>query len=701
MGVFRLEQLHEDAVGEEPQYASRSDYDKFDYTAHPRHEPRRTSFLLNFLTATDMNSFNAAREAAGMKEDDPACPWHNIGETCRHFDCSSKKFGPSKCVKDPEHDGAAYCFCAPKFCPVKKGDSWHCDPMECVEGEQKLQNMEEKLQQEIAQTRQDLHMSEEEQTRQMQFAMVDTSLILGVHTPVHLGKDDIAALEKYFNVDYDAHHLPGDGKFHSTMKVEDLIKKLKGTATTGGVNGGEELSGGPNHVPLSEAVATLANEAGSSDKALGGLVKQYSGAVAELMEATYNNLNTDKIAMATPEDVPGILTPMVNMLTQVLRSGAFVRHKLAALSEASEMLDQRATARGRARLKMGDSEAVIKDEEEDAEAQREDEERHQEELHSVNQMGTGEPYHPEPELDANTARMLYMQADQRMHPKLVPRGQMQVAPDDMRLAYNKQVRKIMNARAGRFNRLAHGYERGASNPVAQVQSQLARNMGWTPDQRDRILRTAKANPQNAAVIAKLLSAGPSGDMGMDIPGSMGGVLSSPYDFSGEVRQRLPSPTRVVSDMAEEVTGRLSGISRRPSMEEFMEREEAERQSQITLEQSQRQESPLQNGLGPLVPSLYGEESVVSDPLSTGLPLRQDSADITLEGSLLHGGVSDPGVAESVVKSFVPTDAALRRWKSRCQWCYLMSSKERQRSTRRTHHWRRRHSSSHSLVVNFL
>lgn len=295
--MFQLGRLLEDGVTCEHHVMPRSAYDALapPQFVHLRHPSQHTSFS-GQVTPLTMDDRRA--QMGGWTSE--VCPdWltKDIGTGCDAFPCDEAVSGPSECVIDGT--GHHKCFCKVETCPIQVGATMKCVPEGCAKEMASVAAELERAKGEVASAQTALQMESPDQAVDSMESEMASKLpgqkedvVLGEHRPVMLSEGQVKQMELQ-GIDADLLQVPNGGQFTPTDSIEDLLKKLKGTSV------GEPTGGAPS-VPLSTGVASIVNEANTGG--LGKTVKQYSGAVASLIEATQNNLNTDRIALATAED---------------------------------------------------------------------------------------------------------------------------------------------------------------------------------------------------------------------------------------------------------------------------------------------------------------------------------------------------------------------------------------------------------------
>jgi len=149
----------------------------------------------------------------------------------------------------------------------------------------------------------------------------------------------------------------------STQKIKDVIKEIKGA-----LEGPSALAAAPMTMGARPGIETLVAETG--EDGLGASVKDFSGALQDMVETVNNNLKKDRIAMMTTQDIPSVLRDTVVEMNNVNRVATYLRQKLAAVTELSNLELGRAGAVGHARLKVGPG-APVTDVDEAQEAERE------------------------------------------------------------------------------------------------------------------------------------------------------------------------------------------------------------------------------------------------------------------------------------------------------------------------------------------
>lgn len=86
--------------------------------------------------------------------------------------------------------------------------------------------------------------------------------------------------------------------------------------------------------PVSPTVEAIAREAGPRN--LGHSVADLKLALSELVQHTQSHLRPERITMATTEDVPETLTPLIDTLSQVLQKSIKVQNHLKGITEAAD-----------------------------------------------------------------------------------------------------------------------------------------------------------------------------------------------------------------------------------------------------------------------------------------------------------------------------------------------------------------------------
>merc|ERR1711977_293498 len=132
----------------------------------------------------------------------------------------------------------------------------------------------------------------------------------------------------------------------STQRIKDVIGQLKGA-----LEGQSALASSPMTTRLRPGIETLVAEAG--EEGLGAAVKDFSGALQDMVETVNVNLRKDRIAMMTTQDIPSVLRDTVVEMNNVNRVATYLRQKLAAITELSNLELARAGVLGRARSKTG------------------------------------------------------------------------------------------------------------------------------------------------------------------------------------------------------------------------------------------------------------------------------------------------------------------------------------------------------------
>lgn len=254
--------------------------------------------------------------------------------TCETGRCPSD-LGPTNCTEGK-------CVCAPGSCATEKQD--FCAPPGCVatmsEQEESLDNLER----EISQTRAELAVTD---------SGGPTSAL--PQEPVDLQPQEIEEMENY-EEDLAARATGWNivatyANFTRALQRNmDMITKLYNTEVI------------PKIRPTVDALREETSEDG-----LGEQVKKFAGGLQNV--ANYEkegNFNLDRITSMAAGDIPEVMTPMINELTDLRNSATMLKRRLQGISNAASILEGKAEA--------ADAEATrVADVERKAQAQKKEE----------------------------------------------------------------------------------------------------------------------------------------------------------------------------------------------------------------------------------------------------------------------------------------------------------------------------------------
>jgi len=281
-----------------------------------------------------------------------------------------------------------------------------------------------------------------------------------------------------------------------TKRIKEVIADLKAALKTPG-----NMASSPGTQQLVPGIETLIQEAGP--EGLGATVKDFSAALSDMSESVNMNLKKERIAMMTTQDIPELLQQTVVEMNNVNRSATFLRQKLAAITELSNLELQRAGTVGRARASKGT--AVVSDEDASTEALKEADERNPD--GSVRPPATPPPI--ETVEDPEQMRLVYEMVDKTV------RGSKSQMPSSVRTEIAQAVVDILRKQAARPHidpKLAREYLQSGGNnaptdtelsrtdPVAAIQRA---NSGAAPGVGEKEVGDTRGGGQ-AELIQKIL-----------------------------------------------------------------------------------------------------------------------------------------------------------------------------------------------------